>query len=80
MFPTTGWFSFSLHISLYGRCSDTVPTGHMAQYINKRVRALRFQDYVMFGKEVGGRQMAKTDGNLWELPGRMYEDAELVIL
>jgi hypothetical protein len=44
------------------------------------MRALRFQDYVMFGKEVGGRQMAKRDGNLWELPGRMYEDAELFIL
>jgi hypothetical protein len=26
------------------------------------------------------RQMAKTDGDLWEPPGRMYEDAELVIL
>lgn len=73
-------FSFSLQISLNGRSSGTVPTGHMAQYINNRVRALRFQDYVMFLERARWKTDGKTDVGLWKSPGLMYGDAELVIL
>ena len=67
--PTSGCFIFSLQISLHGRSSGTVSTGHMAQYINNCMRALRFQEYVVFLE----RASWKTDGeNGWRPVGTTW--------